>query len=115
MGKCVGLGEKVFKSMDERDSVARNSMISGYCQMGENEEARMLFDEMCEEGIEPGLLTWNILNRIYNQSGQCDAAMELMKKMESLGISPDDFYWTCMISGFPQNGRTSEAWICLTA
>ncbi|KAJ0087017.1 hypothetical protein Patl1_09216 [Pistacia atlantica] len=109
--KCgkMSWARRFFKSMDERDRVAWNSMISGYCQIGENEQAHRFFDEMCKEGIEPGLVTWNILIRSYNQLGQCEAAMELMKKMESLRISPDVFSWTCMISGFAQNGRTIEA------
>lgn len=109
--KCgkLSCARRFFKSMDERDSVAWNSMISGYCQIGENEEAHRLFDEMCKEGIEQGVVTWNILIRSYNQLGQCDVAMEMMKKMECLGITPDVFTWTCMISGFAQNGRTSKA------
>ncbi|KAH7567213.1 hypothetical protein ACOSQ2_011301 [Xanthoceras sorbifolium] len=109
--KCGKLSwaRRVFKRMDERDAVAWNSMISGYCQIGENEEAHRLFDEMCKEGVEPGLVTWNILIRSYHLLGQCDRAMQLMNKMESLGISPDVFTWTCMVSGFSQNGRTSQA------
>ncbi|KAK2660604.1 hypothetical protein Ddye_007137 [Dipteronia dyeriana] len=109
--KCRKLSwaRKFFERMDERDSVAWNSMISGYCQIGENEEAHRLFDEMCRDGVEPGLVTWNILIRSHHQLGQCDRAMELMRKMESLGISPDVFTWTSMVSGFSQNGRTSQA------
>ncbi|KAK4859933.1 hypothetical protein QYF36_014394 [Acer negundo] len=109
--KCGKLSwaRKFFKRMDERDAVAWNSMISGYCQIGENEEAHRLFDEMCQDGVEPGLVTWNILIRSHHQLGQCDRAMELMRTMESLGISPDVFTWTSMVSGFSQNGRTSQA------
>ncbi|KAK7276001.1 hypothetical protein RIF29_17131 [Crotalaria pallida] len=96
--------KKLFKSMDERDIVAWNAMITGFCQKGEIEIAQKYFDVMQEEGIEPSLVTWNILIACYNQLGHCDIAMDLMRKMESFGITPDVYTWTSMISGFAQKG-----------
>ncbi|XP_011028924.1 PREDICTED: uncharacterized protein LOC105128794 isoform X2 [Populus euphratica] len=109
--KCgkLSLARRFFESMDERDIVAWNAMMSGYCLKGEVEEAHRLFDAMCEEGIEPGLVTWNILIAGYNQKGQCDVAMNLMKKMVSFGVSPDVVAWTAMISGLAQNNRNGQA------
>ncbi|KAJ6405834.1 hypothetical protein OIU84_013742 [Salix udensis] len=109
--KCgkLSLARRFFESMDERDIVAWNAMMSGYCFKGEIEEAHRLFDAMCEEGIEPGLVTWNILIAGYNQKGQCDVAMNLMKKMVSFGVRPDVVAWTAMISGFAQNNRNGQA------
>ncbi|KAG2692654.1 hypothetical protein I3760_08G062700 [Carya illinoinensis] len=100
---------RFFENMDERDRVTWNAIISGYCQKGDNEEARRLLDAMCEEGVQPGSVTWNILISSYNQLGHCDVAMELMRKMDSFGITPDVFTWTSMISGFAQNNRRSQA------
>ena len=109
--KCgeMGCAKKFFKSMDERDSVAWNAIITGYCQKGEIEQAQKHFDAMQEEGIEPGLLTWNILIASYNQLGHCDIAMDLMRKMESSGSTPDVYTWTSMISGFTQKGWIHHA------
>lgn len=105
----LSLARRFFESMDERDGVTWNAIISGYCQKGENEEAHRLFDAMLEEGVEPGSVTWNILIASYNQLGRCDVAMELMKKMESIGITPDVFTWTSMISGFAHNNKIRQA------
>lgn len=109
--KCgeLGLARRFFESMEERDSVSWNSMILGYCQKGENEEAHRLLNEMQKEGIEPSLITWNILISGYNQLGQCELAIELLKKMEGLGIAADVFTWTSLISGLAQNGRRNQA------
>ncbi|XP_062022542.1 pentatricopeptide repeat-containing protein At1g19720 [Rosa rugosa] len=109
--KCGKLkwARKFFEKMEVRDGVSWNTIISGYCQNGENEEARRLIDAMIKQGIEPGLVTWNILISSFNKSGQCDVAMELMKKMENCGITPDVYTWTSMISGFAQNNRTNQA------
>ncbi|KAF2310008.1 hypothetical protein GH714_006160 [Hevea brasiliensis] len=109
--KCgkLSLARRCFESMEKRDRVAWNTVISGYCQIGEIEEAQRLFDAMYEEGIKPCLVTWNTLIAGYNQIGFCDVAMELMKKMESFGINPDVVTWTSMISGFAQNNRKNKA------
>lgn len=104
--KCGNMNwaEEFFKSMDERDGVSWNAIITGYCQKGEIEQAQKYFYAMQEKGIEPSLVTWNILIASYNQLGHCDIAMDLMRKMESFGITPDVYTWTSMISGFTQKG-----------
>ncbi|EXB97347.1 hypothetical protein L484_024210 [Morus notabilis] len=109
--KCGKLNwaRRFFESMDKRDLVSWNAIISGFCQNGRMEEATRLFDAVREEGTEPGLVTWNIMIASYNQLGQTDVAMGLMKKMESLGIVPDVFTWTSLISGFAQNNRRNQA------
>ncbi|OVA12356.1 Pentatricopeptide repeat [Macleaya cordata] len=107
-GKVIS-ARSLLEKMDSKDLITWNSIISGYCQNGKNEEALALFDRMRAEGVEPGLVTWNILISSYNQSGNCDQAMELMEKMDDNGISPDVFTWTSMISGFTQNNRRNQA------
>ncbi|KAJ4965115.1 hypothetical protein NE237_016964 [Protea cynaroides] len=109
--KCGRLisARRFFEKMDKKDMVSWNSIISGYCQSGQNEEALQLFDKMKVEGVKQGIITWNILIASYNQSGNCDLAMELMRKMETLGIAPDVFTWTSMVSGYAQNNRKNLA------
>lgn len=109
--KCgkLSLAMRVFESIEERDVVSWNSLISGYTQKGQNSEANRLFNAMRAEGTEPSLVTWNALIAGHCQSGNCDAAIELMKEMEDAGILPDVFTWTSVISGFAQNGRQLQA------
>lgn len=109
--KCgeMDCAKKIFDCMDERDSVAWNAMISGFCQNGEIGQAQKYFDAMQKDGVEPSLVTWNILISCYNQLGHCDLAIDLMRKMEWFGIAPDVYTWTLMISGFTQKGRISHA------
>jgi len=109
--KCgeMDCAKKIFDCMDERDSIAWNAMISGFCQNGEIGQAQKYFDAMQKDGVEPGLVTWNILISCYNQLGHCDLAIDLMRKMEWFGIAPDVYTWTSMISGFTQKGRISHA------
>ncbi|WOG91986.1 hypothetical protein DCAR_0311242 [Daucus carota subsp. sativus] len=100
---------KYFRNMEVKDLVSWNSVISGYCQKGEMEEAHRLFDMMHDEGFEPGLVTWNTMISTYNQLGKCDVALEMMKEMTSLGIIPDVFTWSSMVSGFAKSNRIGKA------
>ncbi|KAF6170256.1 hypothetical protein GIB67_013231 [Kingdonia uniflora] len=99
----------IFDRMDNKNAVTWNSIIYGYCQTGNNQEAMRLFCTMQEQDVHPGLITWNTLIASYNQFGKCDVAMELMKKMETHGVAPDVFTWTSMISGFAQNNKRNQA------
>ncbi|KAL5070564.1 hypothetical protein RYX36_021451, partial [Vicia faba] len=101
--------KRIFECMDEKDSIAWNAMIFGFCQNGEIEQARKYFDAMQKEVIDHGLVTWNILIACYNQLGYCDLAICLMRKMECFGVTPDVYTWTSMISGFAQKSRISHA------
>ncbi|PKA54360.1 Pentatricopeptide repeat-containing protein [Apostasia shenzhenica] len=109
--KCeeIAMVKSIFSVLNVKDSVTWNSVISAHCQVGENEKALKLFEQMRLEGIEPSRVTWNILISGYSQCGKPKLALEMMKKMERSGICPDVFTWTGMISGSLQNNKMSEA------
>lgn len=45
-----------------------------------------MLELMNKKGIEPGLVTWNILISSFNHLGKHDLAIKMMKKMEDYGI-----------------------------
>ncbi|KAJ4833484.1 hypothetical protein Tsubulata_006649 [Turnera subulata] len=53
--KCgaVGTARLIFDGMDDRSAITWNSMMDGYLQSGNAEEAMVLFDKMMNEGIKP--------------------------------------------------------------
>ncbi|KNA15996.1 hypothetical protein SOVF_093190 [Spinacia oleracea] len=51
--RAVGTARLIFDSMESRTVVTWNSMIDGYIQSGDPEEALALFEKMLDEGIEP--------------------------------------------------------------
>ncbi|KAK9154213.1 hypothetical protein Sjap_001693 [Stephania japonica] len=53
--KCgmVGVARLIFDRMRERNVVTWNSMIDGYAESGDSEEAIKLFEKMMGEGFEP--------------------------------------------------------------
>ncbi|XP_051122630.1 pentatricopeptide repeat-containing protein At1g11290, chloroplastic [Andrographis paniculata] len=57
--KCglIGAARSVFDRMDSRTVVSWNSMIDGYAQIGDSEEALVLFERMLDEGLKPTNVT----------------------------------------------------------
>ncbi|WCJ36384.1 Pentatricopeptide repeat (PPR) superfamily protein [Euphorbia peplus] len=47
----------VFDTMDKRNCISWNSMLSGYTQNGQASEALSLFDKMCSSGCQPNSVT----------------------------------------------------------
>ena len=57
--KCgsVGTARLIFDGMKQRTVVSWNSMIHGYVQSGDPEEAMAIFQKMLDEGVEPTNVT----------------------------------------------------------
>ncbi|KAJ8774016.1 hypothetical protein K2173_009447 [Erythroxylum novogranatense] len=57
--KCgsVQTARMIFDGMNHRTVVSWNSMIDGYVQSGDKEEAMVLFQEMMDEGVQPTNVT----------------------------------------------------------
>ncbi|KAL9248590.1 Pentatricopeptide repeat-containing protein [Drosera capensis] len=100
----LSLAWEIFTRMMVRDVVSWNSIVYAYCRAGMNDEARRFFGMMCDEDIEPGWKTWNILI-----DGYCDTALNLKKEMEGVELTPDAFTWTSLISGFAKSIREVRA------
>ncbi|XP_050370499.1 pentatricopeptide repeat-containing protein At5g59600-like [Argentina anserina] len=98
----------VFDMMVEKDLVALNAVVSGFCQRGMAEEALVLVEEMQVVGIKPNLITWNSLVAGFSQKGDEAMASRLFELMCINGIEPDVVSWTSVISGFVKNFQNSK-------
>ncbi|KAM7266557.1 hypothetical protein ACFE04_004454 [Oxalis oulophora] len=103
--KCGVLGvsaaKNLFITMDDRDNVSWNSMISGLVKSGEMDEARKLFDEMPNrDGV-----SWNTILYGCVKQGDMKNAFELFQQMPERNVVS----WTTMISGFSKAGDIEMA------
>ncbi|KAH7330786.1 hypothetical protein KP509_20G001900 [Ceratopteris richardii] len=48
----------IFDKLDERDVIPWSTLISGYAQQGQSEEALYFFNQMCQEGVMPNKITY---------------------------------------------------------
>ncbi|KAF4378574.1 hypothetical protein G4B88_023114 [Cannabis sativa] len=100
----------VFDTMEEKDLVAFNALLSGYAQRGLPEQALDLVGKMQIEGaVTPNIVTWNTLVAGFSQKGDEVMVSQLFKKMVDREIKPDVVSWTSIISGLVKNFRNDEA------
>ncbi|KAI8028914.1 Pentatricopeptide repeat-containing protein [Camellia lanceoleosa] len=97
----VDEARKLFDDMIQRDSVAWNTMISGYSQNGRLEEARALFDSFAGKNVR----TWTSMLTGYAKYGRIEEARWVFESMPERNIVS----WNAMVSGYVQNGDLCNA------
>ncbi|XP_057848839.2 pentatricopeptide repeat-containing protein At4g02750 [Cryptomeria japonica] len=109
--KCGNVEDarNVFDKMHQRNVVSWNTMIAGYVQIEDLDEASKLFDEMEIIGLKRNAVTWNSIIAGYARNGQGAEVLELFGQMKLAGICPDSVTWNAMITGCAQSGKGNEA------
>ncbi|CAK8578111.1 unnamed protein product [Lathyrus sativus] len=94
----------LFDSIDHRNTVTWNSMITGYVQRREIAKARHLFDEMPHKDI----VSWNLIISGYF-SCRGSRFVEEGRKLFDQMPQRDFVSWNTVISGYAKNGRMDQA------
>nr|KJB70725.1 hypothetical protein B456_011G088900 [Gossypium raimondii] len=90
---------KVFESMEVKDVVSWNAMVTGYSQAGRFEEALGLFEKMREEKIELDVVTWSAVIAGYAQKGHGYEALGVFRQMQLCGSKPNVVTLVSVLSG----------------
>ncbi|XP_058763397.1 pentatricopeptide repeat-containing protein At1g62260, mitochondrial-like [Vicia villosa] len=94
----------LFDSIDHRNTVTWNSMITGYVQRREIAKARQLFDEMPHKDT----VSWNLIISGYF-SCRGSRFVEEGRKLFDQMPQRDFVSWNTVISGYAKNGRMDQA------
>ncbi|MBA0779482.1 hypothetical protein Gotri_003732 [Gossypium trilobum] len=99
--KCrmIEQANKVFESMEVKDVVSWNAMVTGYSQAGRFEEALGLFEKMREEKIELDVVTWSAVIAGYAQKGHGYEALGVLRQMQLCGSKPNVVTLVSVLSG----------------
>jgi pentatricopeptide repeat protein len=89
--KCDRLRDahKLFDKITQRDVVIWSALIACYSRRGCIDEAKQLFREMRDMGVEPNLVSWNGMIAGFNHSGSYTEAVFMFQKMHLEGFQPD--------------------------
>ncbi|CAN4090593.1 unnamed protein product [Withania somnifera] len=101
--KCgdIGNAKRVFDSMQEKDLLSWNLIISGYVSNEFLDLAVEMLEHMRMEGCQPDIVTLNTVMDAYCRMGQCDEA----RKIFELITEPNIISWTTLISGYSRIGK----------
>ncbi|KAL6012444.1 hypothetical protein ACLOJK_002933 [Asimina triloba] len=86
--KCSSIRQArvVFDTMQRRDVVSWNVIMTTYFSNGDWGEALTLFDQMTGEGTKANLATWNTMIGGCAENGLNEKALDLLSRMQDSGF-----------------------------
>lgn len=113
---AAGILRECGNEGDGKDDLvhAYNTLIAGYGQRGQVDEARRLFDGMLDDQVDGdknqrrfrrNVVSWNSMMMCYVKAGAIDSARELFDRM----VEWDTCSWNTVISGYVQISNMDEA------
>lgn len=94
---------------DESRLLACNDEIKMLRKQGNFPKALELFESMPSKGIEPDVVTYIQIIRIYGQIRQPDIALSFLAVMQTQGLSPNVKAYSAAISACEKGGQWEEA------
>jgi pentatricopeptide repeat protein len=107
--KSLIMGKQVHSRMlitgQEKNIFLAAKLLTMYSGCGSLEDARQVFDKICEPNAGQGLdkvhnsyvFLWNGMIKGYAQGGACEEALGLYYQMRESGIQPDNYTFTLVL------------------
>jgi pentatricopeptide repeat protein len=100
----------LFNKIKCRDVVSWNSLMNGYAQLEESNNAVGVFNRMRGEGMEPDAVTFIILLNMCARAQMIDRSQTFFGAMsEGYGVSPMLGHYSCMADALGHAGQIDEA------
>ncbi|PRQ27461.1 putative tetratricopeptide-like helical domain-containing protein [Rosa chinensis] len=86
--------------MTERDVITWNSLLTGYVRLGQMRKAGAVFEEIPDKTI----VSWTAMVSGYTRIGCYGDALEIFRRMQMLGIEPDEISVVAVLPACSQLG-----------
>ncbi|KAH7424603.1 hypothetical protein KP509_11G015200 [Ceratopteris richardii] len=100
---------KVFDCITTRSVVTWTTIIAGYAQVEDGEEAIQLFKKMCKEGIEPNKLTFASLVRACAAMADSTSVMLVHSEIIRAGFDLDVVLGSALVDVYAKHGKIEDA------
>ncbi|KAJ4981084.1 hypothetical protein NE237_031921 [Protea cynaroides] len=110
--KCGNIesAQKVFKIMPQPDVVSWTSMIVGYAQNGQPEEALRYFELLLKSGTKPDHVTFVGVLSACTHAGLVDKGLKYFHSIkEKYGLTYTTDHYACIVDLLGRSGRFEEA------
>ncbi|KAF3594901.1 hypothetical protein DY000_02026359 [Brassica cretica] len=105
----VGDSRKVFSSMESRNEVSWNAMISGFVSNGFYSEAYVSFSRMLEEGIRPNVPCFISVSKAVGKLRDVEKGRYIARVALEMGVQSNIHVGTALIDMFAKCGCLTEA------
>lgn len=110
--KCGDLprAKRLFDMFHPKDVVMWNSMITGYSQHGQGDDALQVFDSMLSVGMAPDEITFIGVLSACSYTGKVKEGREIFESMSlRFSLEPKTEHYACMVDLLGRAGLVDEA------
>ncbi|KAJ4971352.1 hypothetical protein NE237_004451 [Protea cynaroides] len=110
--KCGSIKEAyfVFASIEGKNVVLWNAMISGFARHAHFMQAMILFEKMQQMGIHPNEITYVSILSVCSHVGLVETGQRYFDLMNrDLSVEPNVHHYSCMVDLFGRAGMIHEA------
>jgi pentatricopeptide repeat protein len=102
--------KEVFSELPVRDVVAWTSLMAGYTQVGETDNAFLLFEKMLGEGISPDTVSFLVILAACARKRLLDKSWTYFEAMSRCyGITPGPHHHACVLDVMGRCGHLDQA------
>lgn len=102
---------EAFKEIKEKDEVCWTTMIAGFVQNGNEEDALLLFSEMLLENVRPDSFTISSVVSSCAKLASLHHGRVIHGKAVHMGVGVDLLVSTALIDMYSKCGETKDAWV----
>lgn len=108
--KCHTMREasRVFDSMEKRDIVSFNAMVTGFSQNGMFDEAFGTFNMMKKANIPLNVVSWSAMVSSYAQRGHGYDAINVFRQMQMSRLVPNEITMISLLSAIAAEGALAH-------
>ncbi|KAG6519456.1 putative pentatricopeptide repeat-containing protein At3g49142 [Zingiber officinale] len=108
---CLKTAREIFDSMNWKDVVSWNSIISAYGMHGHGLDAIAFFDQMVKSGIKPDSIAFLSIISACSHAGLVNQGKHYFNLMtEHYHLSPTIEHYACMVDLLARSGNLNEAY-----
>ncbi|CAL1409647.1 unnamed protein product [Linum trigynum] len=110
--RCGSLqgAENIFRTLQERNIISWNAMISGYATNGSSDDAIQALMDMLEEGFQPNGLTFLSVLSACRHGGLIRKGLQIFSFMvRDLKLTPQLAHYGCIVDLLVRGGFLQEA------
>ncbi|KAJ7256129.1 hypothetical protein O6H91_Y414900 [Diphasiastrum complanatum] len=106
---CIEHACQVFNNMHERNMVSWTAMITGYELHGLGREALDLYEQMKQEGMQPGIVTYIVLLKACASIAALEKGKQLHSVIIKTGFELDAIVGSTLVDMYAKCGRIEDA------
>jgi pentatricopeptide repeat protein len=96
----------IIKSGFERNVAVVNALLTMYAKCGSIADAHRVFEKISERNV----VSWTAMIAGYSQHGNGKKALEIFRKMQSVGVKPNYITFVAVLSACSNEGLVGESW-----